>query len=168
MSVEAADIQIRLSGGAGNTDPNASLGGAMSSTELVDNSLHNLFDSVSGPEHTAGDNEYRAVYIRNNHGSLTAQSVVVWISTDSTSSESELDIALQDEAVNTNMETVANENTAPSGESFSHPSSRGAGIALGNLAPGDRRGIWIKRMITAGSTAQANDTAVLSIGWDTL
>ena len=37
--IETTDIKIYLSGGATNTDPNASLGGIISSTELVDNNL---------------------------------------------------------------------------------------------------------------------------------
>ena len=44
MAIVASDIKIRLSGGGANSDVNASLGGAKSSVEVTDNSLHNLFD----------------------------------------------------------------------------------------------------------------------------
>ena len=54
MPIVAGDIDFRLSGGAANSDVNASLGGAKSSTELVDATLHNLFDQVSGDEAQAG------------------------------------------------------------------------------------------------------------------
>lgn len=53
MAITATDIQFRLSGGSGNTDVNASLGGAKSSTQITSASLHNLFDQVSGDESAA-------------------------------------------------------------------------------------------------------------------
>ena len=34
MAIVAGDLKIYLSGGAGNSDPNASLGGIISSTEV--------------------------------------------------------------------------------------------------------------------------------------
>ena len=68
MAIAASDILIRLSGGSGNSDPNAALGGVMStSTAVTDNTTHNLFDVVSGTESAAGDIEYRGVYVLNNH-----------------------------------------------------------------------------------------------------
>ena len=64
MAIAASDILIRLSGGSGNSDPNAALGGVMStSTAVTDNTTHNLFDVVSGTESAAGDIEYRGVYV---------------------------------------------------------------------------------------------------------
>lgn len=76
MSIAASDLKIYLSGGAGNSDPNASLGGVRSTTEVVDDTLHNLFDYVSGTEAGAGDTEYRASYIKNEN-SVTAGSFTV-------------------------------------------------------------------------------------------
>jgi hypothetical protein len=61
MPIAASDIQYRLSGGAANAVPDSSLGGAKSSVQIVDNTDNNLFDDVSGAEHTAGRVEYRAV-----------------------------------------------------------------------------------------------------------
>jgi hypothetical protein len=48
VPIVAADIHLRLSGGAANTNANASLGGAKSSTSIVDNVLNNLWDNVTG------------------------------------------------------------------------------------------------------------------------
>ena len=61
MPIISTDIQYRLSGGSGNTDVNASLGGVKSSTS-VGTGLHNLFDVVSSAEASSGDTEYRCVY----------------------------------------------------------------------------------------------------------
>jgi hypothetical protein len=65
----AASIVFRLSGGAGNTDPAASLGGVMSSTAVGSNTL---FDTVSAAEALSGDTEYRCYYVKNTNATDTA------------------------------------------------------------------------------------------------
>lgn len=67
MPIIATDIHYRLSGGAANTDPNASLGGAKSSAAMPSS----IFDDVPSAEATAGSVEYRCIYIHNAHEDLT-------------------------------------------------------------------------------------------------
>jgi len=58
--------------------------------------------------------------------------------------------------------TVANESTAPAGVTFS------AGpLAIGDLGPGQVKGIWLRRTVTAGAGA-VNDGAVYAVSGDTL
>lgn len=167
MAITATDIQFRLSGGASNSDVNASLGGAKSSTQITDATLHNLFDQVSGGESAAGDIEYRCIYVHNAHGSLTLQNAVVWISTNTPSTDTTVAIALAGEGLNATAETVANENTAPAGESFTSPSSKGTGLSLGNIPAGQHYAIWIRRTVTAGAAAYNTDSVILSVEGDT-
>jgi hypothetical protein len=110
MAIASSDIHYRLSGGSSNSDPNASLGGAKSTTT---DAASTIFDDVSGAESAAGDTEYRGLCLSNEHGSLTWQSVKIWISTDTPSADTDADVALAAEAVNTQMASIANENTAP-------------------------------------------------------
>jgi hypothetical protein len=169
VPISSSDIKYRLSGGAANSDVNASLGGAKSSVEVTDNVDNNLFDDVTGAEHTAGDIEYRAVYVHNNHGSLTLTSAVVWINSDTTGADSDLSIAVGTAAVNGTEQTVANENTAPTGVSWSDAAvSRATGLSLGDLPAGQHKAVWLRRTITAGSTPQAADTCAIQAGGDTL
>jgi hypothetical protein len=169
MPIAASDIQYRLSGGAANSDPNASLGGAKSSVQITDNTDNNLFDDVTGAEHTAGDVEYRAIYIHNNHGSLTLTSAVVWIASDTSGVDSDLSIAVGTAAINGTEQTVANESTAPTGVTWSDAAvSRATGLALGDIPAGQHKAVWLRRTITAGSTPQAADTAQIQAGGDTL
>lgn len=168
MAIVAGDILIRLSGGSGNTDPNAALGGVMStSTSVTDNTTHNLFDQVSGTESAAGDIEYRGVYVLNNHGSLTAQNTHAYISSQTSSADTSLDIALAGEGLNATMETVGNENTAPVGETFSAPSTYAAGLDMGNIPFSQRYGLWIRRTVNAGAAAVNDDTTTLKVDCDT-
>lgn len=168
MPITTSDILIRLSGGSGNSDPNAALGGVMStSTTVTDNTTHNLFDQVSGTESSAGDTEYRGVYVLNNHGSLTMQNTMVYISSNTPSADTTIDIALAGEGLNATMETIANENTAPAGETFSAPTTYAGGLNMGNIPNGQRYGLWIRRTVTAGAAAATDDAVTIKVDCDT-
>jgi hypothetical protein len=169
MPIASTDIDYRLSGGAANADPNASLGGAKSSTEVADNIDNNLFDDVSGAEHTAGEVTYRCIYVHNNHGTITLTGALAWIQSDTSGADSDISIAVGTAAVNGTEQTIADEDTAPSGVSWSDAAtSRATGLALGDLPAGQHKAVWIRRTISAGSTPQAADTCSVQAGGDTL
>ncbi len=167
MAILTTDIKFFLSGGAGNSDVDASLGGVISTTQLTTASLHNLFDVVSGAEALAGDTEYRCIYVKNDHGSLTLQTAVTWIATNTPSTDSVIAIGLGSSAISGTEQTVANESTAPSAVTLSAPASLGAGLAIGNLGVGATKAIWIRRIISATASAFTTDTATISVGGDT-
>lgn len=170
MPIVEADINLRLSGGASNTNPAASLGGAMSTVAggvITTAVLNNLFDDVSGDEGASGDVEYRCVYVENSHGTLTWSAVKMWIQTLSPSPDSVFAIALAGEGLNGTAETVADESTAPSGEAFSSPTTKVAGLDLGDLAAGEFYPVWIRRTITAGASAYSSDGPTLRTEGDT-
>jgi hypothetical protein len=167
MAITAADLKIYLSGGAGNSDPNASLGGIIPSTEVVDNTTHNLFDQVSGTESNAGDIEYRGVYLKNTHGSLTLQNTKIYISSNTGSSTTTIDIALDGGATNATMETLSDESTAPSGETFSAPTTYAGGLSIGSLAAGEKKGLFIRRTVDAGTAAVNDDAVTIKYDGDT-
>lgn len=163
MAISNSDLKIRLSGGSSNTDPAASLGGVKSSTDAGSS----IFDNVQSAEAVAGDIEYRCVFIHNAHGSLTALSGKVWVQTQTPSAETDVAIGLGTSAVNGTEQTVADENTAPSGVTFSAPSSEGAGISVADLPAGQHKALWIRRTVTAGAAA-ASDGFTLRFKCDTL
>ena len=166
MPIISTDIIYRLSGGAANSDPNASLGGAKSST-AVGAGLHNLFDIVSSAESSSGDTEYRCVYVHNNHGSLTMQNSVVWVSSNTPSTDTTIEIGVGTAAINGTEQTVANESTAPAGVSFSAPSTFGTALSLGNIPAGQHKAVWIKRIVNAAAAAYNSDTATITVQCDT-
>lgn len=170
MPIISSEIQYRLSGGASNTDPNASLGGAMSTAGgglITSGALNNLFDDVDGDEADSGDTEYRCIYIRNNNASLTLSAAFLWIATDSASAGSEYSLALDGNGLNGTAETVANESTAPSGETFTRPTSKAGGLSLGNIANGEFYPVWIRRVISPGASASNSDGPTLRVEGDT-
>ncbi len=56
-----------------------SSGGAISGTLVTDNVDNNLFTDITGDEAAAGGTEYRKIFRKNEHGSLTWQNVISWI-----------------------------------------------------------------------------------------
>lgn len=168
MPIVAGDIDYFLSGGGANSDPDASLGAAISSTEIVDASIHNLFDVVGSAEASAGDIEYRCVYVKNSHGSLALQSAEVYILTNTPSADTDVSIGLDPAGVNGTAvdNTGSGESTAPAGVSFSQPGS-GTPLAIGDIPAGQHQAIWIRRNVTAAASAYSGDTVVLRVRGDT-
>ncbi len=168
MPIVAEDLVFRLSGGANNEDPTKALGGAMSTKAggVISGAANSLYDDVTGKEGAAGDIEYRGFYIKNNHGSLTAQNVEVWISQDANSADDATAIALADEAVNAEMETIANESTAPSGPAFTAP-GEGSPLVIGNIPAGQFKGIWVRRTVSAGAAAKDDVTFKIRVSCET-
>ena len=160
MPITSAEIVYRLSGGAANSNANASLGGAKSSSVVP----AGLFDDVSSAESAAGDIEYRCIYVHNANATLTMQNAVVYIQANTTGSR--IAIGVGTSAVNATETAVADENTAPAGVTFSQPANKGAGLALGNIPAGQHRAVWVRRTIGAATPA-SNDTYTLRVECDT-
>lgn len=164
MAIVSSDIKYKLSGGASNSDPAASLGGAVSAN---DTSGSTILDMVTSAEALAGDIEYRCFYVKNTHATLTLQGAKIWIQANTPSSDTTLDIGLGTSAVNGTEQTVANESTAPTGVTFSAAANEAGALSIGDLAPGATKAVWIRRTVNA-SAASANDGATLRVKGDTL
>jgi hypothetical protein len=179
MPIASSDLLWKLSiktGSAGNSaaqpDPNASLGKYISTTQITDNTLNNLFDDISGDENAASTVDYRCIFVHNNHGSLTLQAPKVWLSAE-VSGGANIAIATDNTAASAigsasaQADQIANETTAPSAVSaFSSPTTKGTGLSLSDLPPGQCRAIWVRR--TAANTAALNNDGVtLRIEGDT-
>jgi hypothetical protein len=162
MPIGSTDIKFYLSGGAANTNPNASLGGARSSTEIASGSLHNLFRKVTGDESAAGITLYRAFYVKNNHATLTWETVKSWF----TALPAGGSIAMGLEP-NTTPQSVANETTAPAGVSFTTPTTKAGGVALGDMAAGGEKMLWLRLTIAAGQAASNNNSFSVKTEGDT-
>lgn len=164
MPIVASDIKFRLSGGGSNSDPAASLGGAMSSVEV---NASTLWDAVSSAEAAAGRTEYRCVYVLNSHATLTALADKIWLAANTPSTDTTLDIGLGTSAVSGTEQTVANETTAPTGVSFSAAATEGAALTVGDLAPGAWKALWLRRTVNAGAAGPVTETATLRNKCDT-
>lgn len=178
MPITSSDIKFRLSttaGSAGNSqaqaNPNNSLGKYMSTTDLVDNTLNNLFDNISGDENAASTVDYRCVFVYNTHATLTLQGTKLWVSAQ-TAGGADAAIGLDTTAASANDSataqalTIANETTAPAGVTFSAPTTKPTGLDLGDLGPGQCRAFWVRRTAT-NSAAINNDGVTVRAEGDT-
>lgn len=167
MPITATEIQYMHSGGAANADPNASLGGVISTTEITDATLHNLFDLVSGDESSAGDVEYRCFYLKNNHGSLEWQNVSVWVETDNSGVDTEIAIGLGTAAIGGTEQTVADESTAPAGVTFDTALGEANELVIGNIPAGSHKAVWVRRTVSAAASAASNLNVTIRANGDT-
>lgn len=168
--------KLSINTGPGNStaqgDPNDSIGGFMSSTQLTAATLNNLFDDVSGDENAASDVEYRLIFFHNSHATLALTNAKVWLQSE-TAGGANAAIAADGTGVvsatsaSAQAERVANENTAPSGETFTSPTTKaGSSISIASLGAGQVIGIWVRRSAT-NSGAQNLDGVVVRLEGDT-
>lgn len=175
MAIVASDIAFRLTvktGSAGDTTAStgdASLGKYVSTSVITTAQLNNLFDDVSGAESAAGDVEYRALAVLNNHATLTLTNATVEVLSQ-TAGGGSIDIATDNVAPSAKGSAsaqgaeIANESTAPT-----NVSAFGAGpLALGNIGPGQVKLVWLRRTVNAGAGAVDPDGVVLRVNGDTL
>lgn len=87
MSVLTTDIKHYKSSNSNST------GGSITATEILDLSLHNLFDAVSADEAEDGAVEYRKFFVKNTSVDQW-QNVVGWIQTQTLSDSDEIAIGL--------------------------------------------------------------------------
>jgi hypothetical protein len=179
MPIAASDILFKLSiktGAKGNdagSTPAGSLGKYISTTQITDNTLNNLFDDVSGDENAASDVEYRCIFVHNAHATLTWVGAKVWLSAE-VAGGAAIEIAIDDEVDSpidqaaAQADLIADESTAPGAGvgAFSGPTSKGAGLDLGDIAPGYCRAIWVKRT-AANTVAVDNDGVTIKVEGDT-
>lgn len=171
MAIVAGDLHVRHStkvGAAGNSNagtPGGSLGKYISTTDVTDATLHNLFDKVTGDENAAGDTEYRCVFLYNAHGSITLESVVAWISAQ-VALGADIAIGVDPTAASAigsasaQAVEVVDENTAPAGVSFSTVTTKATGIAMGDIAAGFCRALWIRRSVSAAVALDADGATI--------
>lgn len=163
MAISSSDIKYKLStklGSAGNSltqaDVNLSLGKYISTTEISGTPALNLFDNISGDSNAASVVDYRCFFLANAHATLTMLSTVLWIYSE-VSGGASIAIGLDTTAASAigsssaQALSITDDTTAPSGVSFSSPTTKGAGLAVGDIPAGYCKAIWVRR--TAANTA---------------
>lgn len=148
----AASFELRQTTGG--------LGGAATATALTSGNFHNIFDVVSPSEASAGDTEYRAVDLFNT-GDATGTQMEAFIDPDATIGD--LSMGIEASPVGSTT-SIANESTAPTGVTFSDPTS-GSPLALPDCAAGSYVRIWLRRIIPAAASNSANDQATMKFNF---
>jgi hypothetical protein len=151
MAIVAGDLKLYLTGGAANADPLLSLGGVISSVQFTDNTLDKLFASVTPAEAAAGSVKYRALSFKNT-SAFTAYAAAIFIAQETTSAGTTVALAFD----STGTQSIVNEDTAPTGLSFTTPLSLATAIALGDVVAAGAARVWFRRTVTAGAALAAD------------
>jgi hypothetical protein len=165
MPVSAAEVLIKLAttaGAAGNANtstPGSSLGKYVSTTQLTDNTVDNLFLDITGDENAASNVDYQCLFVHNSNASISLTNVVLWLVSEVAGGASValgVDTTAASALASASAQAlqIANKNTAPAGVSFSAPSTKASGISLGTIAPGQVKAFWVRR--TAANSAALN------------
>ena len=164
MVVIDSDLEIRKSahtaGGIG------SLGGAMTST-VVTEATHSLWDEVKPTELSSsvvGEYEVRCVYICNNSpNNEKLEDVQVYVSQNTVSPYTDIDIATGTSDVGDDEQTVATENNLPLHVFFTFARGEENAIYIGTLEKGQGKSLWIRRHAgpAGASSSTPNDNYFL-------
>lgn len=177
MAITATDIHFRGSTTAGSAGNSTAFGGAgtslgkyITNADYTDASANNLFDNITGDQNAASQVDYQAMFVYNGHGSLTWESPVAWISSEvaggaSVSIGADTTAASAVGSASAQAVTIASKTTAPAGASFSVPTTKGSGVALGNIAAGNVKALWVRRT-AANTTAVDADGATIRVEGD--
>ena len=168
MAILDTDIIRRYSGGSGNTSAAASLGGAISSTAISNDTLNALWPDFSGEESNDGITRYRCFYLRNSHASLTAKNIKIYFDEDELPENDGVTVELGSgtAAVNATEQTIADEETEPTGVTFDTYDSDNK-LALSNIPNGQYKSIWVKLTTEPGAEAKNLDNYHLVVDVDT-
>jgi predicted phosphodiesterase len=157
------DIKFYLSGGYFNSDPAFSLGGDISSFQLVSGSLNGLFDRVDTAEAENGDVEYRCVYLRNTSQTRKLLGAKIWIETGTASPDTGIAISLGSSGINGTEPMIIDEGIEPPMQFFEVPLQAPDEPNIGDLYPGDHIALWVRWYVKTGTTSIGDDFAVIRL-----
>lgn len=164
MAIAASELYFCFSGGAANSTPSASLGGTRSANTISDATMNNLFDDVSAAEASAGDQEYRGIFLYMANTTLTLSSARVWVSANTPATGDEIYITTDSiglrTGANQTMSSISDEGTAPTAIGTWTTGT----LSLGNMTPTSSWPLWIKRSVSVGASSYASNSA--TIAWD--
>lgn len=162
MVVRPNDIRFFYSGGSTNEDPLASLGGQISSTQVINSSQENVFNNVTLIEADNGMTDYRCVYVKNIGAELW-RTTVIWREESTQSGFDGVFIGLGSAIIDGTEQLVQDRFTAPLNVNFASPDSKESALQIGDLAPGSFKAIWIKRVVQPLARTFKNNTFKLRV-----
>jgi hypothetical protein len=157
----ANHIELRYSGGASNDDGTASLGGVMGG--VYSGALGALFQTIPGSVAAAGGFLYRVIYVRNQHPTDTLADIKAFIEQQYAHPGLELAVGVPSQGVDTNVPALASQTTAPAGVPFVTTTDPDAGAAYGSLGPGQRRGLYLRLGVAAGTARISQAAGVFAV-----
>lgn len=145
----------------------SNLGGAKTANEVSSGVLHDIFPAVTSAEAAAGIVRYACIYTENTNGTDTLTTAKTWLSSNTISASTHVQLGLGTSGLNGTEQTVANITTAPVGVTFDDAEDEANSLSLPDLPPGGHHALWIKWTVNAGAPAIGNDSATVVTKGDT-
>lgn len=131
-------------------------GGDIGATEIASSGDQIIFDDVTDAQRQSGVTEYRKVYFKNLNADTV--SIKAWINQQYAATNETISIALAQSTSDT--QAAASAYTYYTPDSISHANV----LDCGSLAQNAYKGVWIKRVVSAGGNGYAVDTMALGFG----
>lgn len=144
-AVPPVTVNAYLSGGASNTNPALSIGGAESTHLAVD-----VLPDQSRLLADTGGTYYRLVYLRNEANLRSLTATVTATVDEQPATGLAVAVGVATEAAGATVSAVANQTTAPAGVSF------GSSASMGSIGASQSRGLWLRLTVTALVAAVAD------------
>lgn len=179
MPINSNEILWKFSttlGSAGNSLTGSglgSLGKYISTSQLTNSGVHDLFSVITGDENAGSVVDYRLIFIHNNTvtSGLAAISPKVYLLVDVSGGANvafAADSILPSSVTSATAQAsqIANSTTAPTQISaWNSGTVKASGLSLPDIPSGYVQGIWIRRSAT-NSAAMNNDGMTLNLAFD--
>lgn len=152
MVVLQENLQFRLSGGATNTNPFASLGGAKSANQMKDDILDALFDPISINQRLSGHTDYYCIYVHNNSSTSQMSNTKIWF----TVVTSLMSMGLGTSPVGGTEQSINPDTNPPAGVNFSQPTSELNSLSIGIIPATSHKAVWFRRICPINITPTAS------------
>ncbi len=178
MPIVTGDLKLKKSlhvvaAGVDNGNTNdlevGSLGLGVDMNADVTSVINSLFDPISSSEAITGKTDYRCVYVVNDHGSLSLYDAKIYLSANTISDKTKIEIGVDPVAVNGENSEIALDNEHDTTNKldavmWGEHASFSDGISIGTLEAGKQRAIWIKRTVEAGAVAVQGGATIAFVG----
>jgi len=116
--------------------------------------------NVTSADRVAGEVYYRAIFL---HASSAVTSVKCWVTTDGQAAWA---LAKEEPDSVDTIQTIADEETAPSGLSWVNAASEATALDVGNLGSDELMGVWIRRTFPAAGTVAQKEQVNFHLKFD--
>lgn len=168
MTTTNQDVHRYYSGGGANANPQLSIGGAISSVRITDDTLNAVWDDTSSAEASLGDQEIRVIYFKYDGVDTYVKNVTVYLSAKAKGQDDTIEYAIDTAfGVNVVYPTRANENDPPTNVVWTNGTTRATGRLLAaKLNKGQYCHLLIRRTVDAGASPLEGEDYTLALEFD--
>lgn len=161
-TTKQTDLKLFLSGGLENQNPQASLGGHMSSKEFLGSYPHEILDRVSLTEMQSGMTDHHLLYLKNTNTLYAFNNIRIFVLQNTINPFDTILLGLAAAGKNMDEYPLNIDTVVPPNVSFTAADTSTTGLVVPSLGPNEKIGMWIKRVLNQGSEPHAANLAKIA------